>query len=86
MEQAIVSAVTHDTSESKLTVTGVQDRPGIAARLFRALADRGVNVDMIVQNVSTTAPPTSPSPSLTRTWCSPRMWSRAVAEEIGATR
>ena len=52
MEQAIVSAVTHDTSESKLTVTGVQDRPGIAARLFRALADRGVNVDMIVQNVS----------------------------------
>jgi aspartate kinase len=52
MEQAIVSAVTHDTSESKLTVSGVQDRPGIAAKLFRALADQGVNVDMIVQNVS----------------------------------
>jgi aspartate kinase len=52
MEQAIVSAVTHDTSESKLTVVGVSDRPGIAARLFRALADRDVNVDMIVQNVS----------------------------------
>jgi aspartate kinase len=52
MEQAIVSAVTHDTSESKLTVNGVEDRPGIAARLFRALADEGVNVDMIVQNVS----------------------------------
>jgi aspartate kinase len=52
MEQAIVSAVTHDTSEAKVTVSGVPDRPGIAARLFRALADRGVNVDMIVQNTS----------------------------------
>jgi aspartate kinase len=52
MEQAIISAVTHDTSESKLTVAGVQDQPGIAAGLFRALADRGVNVDVIVQNVS----------------------------------
>jgi aspartate kinase len=52
MEQAIVSAVTHDISEAKVTVLGVPDRPGIAARLFRALADRDVNVDMIVQNVS----------------------------------
>jgi aspartate kinase len=52
MEQAIVSAVTHDVSESKLTVTGVPDQPGIAGRLFRTLADRDVNVDMIVQNVS----------------------------------
>jgi aspartate kinase len=52
MEQAIVSAVVHDTSEAKVTVTGVPDKPGIAARLFRLLADRDVNVDMIVQNVS----------------------------------
>jgi aspartate kinase len=52
MEQAIVSAVVHDTSEAKVTVSGVPDKPGIAARLFRALADRDVNVDMIVQNVS----------------------------------
>jgi aspartate kinase len=52
MEQAIVSAVTHDTSEAKVTVSGVPDRPGIAARLFRELADVDVNVDMIVQNVS----------------------------------
>jgi len=52
MEQAVVTAVTHDTSEAKVTVTGVPDRPGIAARLFRALADRAVNVDTIVQNVS----------------------------------
>ena len=52
MEQAIVSGVVADSSEAKLTVTGVPDRPGIAARLFRALADNHVNVDMIVQNVS----------------------------------
>ncbi|MHB8440320.1 MAG: aspartate kinase, partial [Acidimicrobiales bacterium] len=52
MEQAVVTAVTHDTSESKITVTGVPDEPGIAARLFRSLADHHVNVDTIVQNVS----------------------------------
>ncbi len=52
MESAIVSAVTHDTSEAKMTVSGVTDRPGVAARLFRALAESQVNVDMIVQNVS----------------------------------
>jgi aspartate kinase len=52
MEQAIVSAVTHDVSEAKVTVIGVPDKPGVAATLFRALADEGINVDMIVQNVS----------------------------------
>ena len=52
MEQAIVSAVTHDTSEAKVTIAGVPDQPGIAAKVFRKLADIGVNVDMIVQNVS----------------------------------
>jgi aspartate kinase len=52
MEQAVVTAVTHDTSEAKVTVTGVPDQPGIAARLFRALAEGMVNVDTIVQNVS----------------------------------
>ena len=52
MEQAIITAVTHDKSEAKLTVNAVPDSPGIAARLFRALADNSVNVDMIVQDVS----------------------------------
>ena len=52
MESAIISAVTHDNSEAKMTVSGVLDRPGVAAQLFRALADAEVNVDMIVQNVS----------------------------------
>jgi aspartate kinase len=52
VEQPIISSVISDASEAKLTVTGVPDRPGVAARLFRALADRSVNVDMIEQNVS----------------------------------
>jgi aspartate kinase len=52
MEQPVVTAITHDTLEAKVTVTGVPDRPGIAAHLFRTLADRKVNVDTIVQNTS----------------------------------
>ncbi len=52
MEQAIISGIAHDTSEAKVTILRVPDRPGIAARVFRPLADDGVNVDMIVQNAS----------------------------------
>jgi aspartate kinase len=52
MEQAIISGVTHDVSEAKVTIAHVPDRPGVAARVFRLLADEAVNVDMIVQNVS----------------------------------
>jgi len=53
MEEALVTAVTDDTSEAKVTIDGVPDRPGVAAQLFRSLADAGVNVDMIVQNTGT---------------------------------
>ena len=53
MEQAIISGITHEASEAKVTITRVDDRPGVAARLFRSLADSEINVDMIVQNVST---------------------------------
>ncbi len=52
MEQPIISGIAHDTSEAKVTISGVPDRPGVAARVFRPLADAGVNIDMIVQNVS----------------------------------
>jgi aspartate kinase len=52
LEKAIISGVTHDTTEAKATVLSVPDQPGVAARVFRALADAGVNIDMIVQNVS----------------------------------
>jgi aspartate kinase len=52
LEKAIISGVTHDTSEAKIVLAGVPDHPGAAARVFRSLADAGVNVDMIVQNVA----------------------------------
>jgi aspartate kinase len=52
MEQAIISGVTHDTSEVKITMRDVPDRPGVAAEVFSALAEADVNVDMIIQNVS----------------------------------
>ncbi|MDQ6936597.1 MAG: aspartate kinase [Actinomycetota bacterium] len=53
VEQALISGVAHDRSEAKVTVVGVPDKPGQAATIFSALADVGLNLDMIVQNVST---------------------------------
>jgi aspartate kinase len=50
MEQPLITAVTHSTAESRLTLLGVPDEPGAAARIFKVLADANVNVDMIVQN------------------------------------
>ncbi|HEX6469124.1 MAG TPA: aspartate kinase [Streptosporangiaceae bacterium] len=55
MEQAIISGVAHDRSEAKITVVGVPDKVGEAATIFAMLADTGVNIDMIVQNVSAAA-------------------------------
>lgn len=52
MEEPIISGVVHDASESKVTVLGVPDRPGISASLFENLANANINVDMIVQNTS----------------------------------
>ncbi len=52
MEQAIISGVAHDRSEAKITVVGVPDRIGEAARIFNAVAEARIDVDMIVQNVS----------------------------------
>jgi aspartate kinase len=85
MEHAIVSAVTSDDSEAKVTVSGVPDEPGIAARIFRQLAHRNINVDMIVQNVSSHGVtdisftvPKSDADSATEV-------CNALAGEIGAT-
>ena len=52
MEQALISAVVLDDTEAKITLEEVPDRPGVAASIFKAVADEGINVDMIVQNVS----------------------------------
>jgi len=55
MEQAIIAGVAHDRSEAKITVVGVPDKVGEAARIFEALAAAEVNIDMVVQNVSAAA-------------------------------
>ena len=85
MEDAVVTAVTHDTSEAKVTVSGVADHIGVAGRLFRALADKSINVDMIVQNTSVHGTtdisftvPTDDLPVAVET-------SQAHANDLGAT-
>jgi aspartate kinase len=55
MEQAIISGVAQDRGEAKITIVGVPDKVGEAARIFRAIAESGINIDMIVQNISAAA-------------------------------
>jgi aspartate kinase len=55
MEQAIISGVAHDRSQAKITLVGVPDKVGEAARIFGIIAEAGINIDMIVQNVSAVA-------------------------------
>ena len=86
MEDAIVSGVVGDDSEAKITIGGVPDQPGIAAKVFRALASADVNVDMIVQNVSehghTDISFTLPADDLATVLS----LTESVANEIGADR
>ncbi|NJC72834.1 aspartate kinase [Planosporangium thailandense] len=55
VEQAMITGVAHDRSEAKITIVGVPDEPGAAARVFETVASAESNIDMIVQNVSTEA-------------------------------
>ena len=84
MEQAIISGVVHDTSEAKITLQSVPDRPGIAAAVFRAVAEEAINVDTIVQNVSkdgsTDISFTVPKSDVPHS----KQVMQAVIEEIGA--
>jgi aspartate kinase len=65
VEQALITGVAHDRSEAKITVVGVPDEPGEAARIFETLADAEINIDMIVQNVSTVTTDTDGARRLT---------------------
>lgn len=84
MEQAIISGVTHDTSEAKITIRDVPDRPGVAATVFTRMAEANVNVDMIIQNISeagtTDISFTTPIADLVRA----RRAAEAVVAELGA--
>ena len=48
----MVSGVSYSKNESKITISGIPDKPGISAQIFGLLADKNINVDMIVQNIS----------------------------------
>ena len=52
MEEAVITGIAHDTSEVKVTIRGVPDMTGVAAKVFSALAGNNVRVDMIIQNIS----------------------------------
>ena len=52
MEKEVVSGITYDKNEAKITILGVQDKPGVAAKIFSPLSEKDINVDMIIQNVS----------------------------------
>ncbi len=84
MEGALISGVTYTKGEAKVSIMGVPDRPGIAARIFNALSDKGINVDMIIQNVSrdnmTDVTFTVPQADLNRVV----LLMERVAQEIGA--
>ena len=54
MEDVVVSGVALNLNEAKLTIFRVPDRPGIAAKIFKVIADHGINVDMIIQNKTQT--------------------------------
>ncbi|MEV5542443.1 aspartate kinase [Saccharopolyspora shandongensis] len=55
VEQAMITGVSHDRSEAKVTVRGVPDNPGVAGRIFRVVADAEIDIDMVLQNVSSSS-------------------------------
>ena len=55
LEEAVLAGVAHDRSEAKITILGIPDSPGMAAQVFRAVADAEINIDMVLQNVSSIA-------------------------------
>ncbi|MET0966959.1 MAG: aspartate kinase, partial [Nakamurella sp.] len=55
VEQALITGVAHERGEAKVTVTAVPDHPGIAAKIFRCIADAEIDIDMVVQNISRAA-------------------------------
>ena len=88
MERPFVTAVTHSDDEARVTLTGVRDEPGVAGRIFSALAEANVNVDVIIQNEPVgddAAAPTSPSPSTAPT-CRPPTDTIAALGDVSSGR
>ncbi len=88
MEEVVVRGVALDKNQAKITLVGVPDKPGVAARIFKALGDATVNVDMIVQRHQPRQPaphrPISPSLSVKKLTCSkPKRLSTGSKGDIG---
>ncbi len=85
MEKVVVSGIAYDKNQAKITVTGVPDQPGIAASIFKKIADSGIVVDMIVQNVSSDGRDADISFTLPRTDSANAMkLTGDIARELGA--
>ncbi len=85
MEKVVVSGVAYDKNQAKLTVMGVPDKPGIAARLFKGIADSNIVVDMIVQNISSDGKSTDISFTVPKTESKKALrLTEDIARELGA--
>lgn len=85
MEKVVVSGIAHDVNQAKITILGVPDRPGIAARLFKEIADANIVVDMIVQNVSSDGKSTDISFTVPKTDSKKALKiTEEIAKELGA--
>ncbi len=85
MEKVVVSGVAYDKNQAKITVMGVPDKPGIAARLFKGIADASIVVDMIVQNVSSDGKAADISFTVPRTDTKKTLkLTEEIAKELGA--
>ncbi len=85
MEKVVVTGVAYDKNQTKITVTGVPDKPGIAAIIFKRIADAGIVVDMIIQNVSTDGRDADISFTLPRTDSKKALkLTEEIAKELGA--
>ncbi len=87
MEKVIVSGIAYDKNQSKITAIGVHDRPGIAAKLFNAIANANIVVDMIVQNVSSDGKETDISFTVPKTDSKKALQiTKDIVSELGAKR
>lgn len=85
MEKVVVSGIAHDMNQAKITVMGVPDKPGIAARLFKKIADANIVVDMIVQNISIDGKATDISFTVPKTDSKKTLKiTEEIANELGA--
>ena len=85
MEKLTVAGVAYDKNEAKLTMRGVEDTPGVVAKIFTALADGNISVDMIIQNVATQGTSSTPSTDVTFTVTSADLArAKAIIAKVGA--